>query len=31
MIVALSLALALQAQAPRPDYNTSPPSGDTVG
>src|SRR5688500_14877854 len=31
MMIALSLALALQAPIPRPDYNTSPASGDTVG
>src|ERR687893_1110064 len=31
MMLVLSLALALQAPVQRPDYNTSPPSGDTVG
>src|SRR3712207_3447854 len=31
MLIALSFALALQSPLQRPDYDTSPPSGDTVG
>ena len=31
MMLVLSLALALQVPIQRPDYNTSPPAGDTVG
>ena len=31
MMLVLSLALVLQVPVQRPDYNTSPPSGDTIG